>query len=177
MIRKAELNDIEEVCDLILMASSCLFEDILKTEDLEKQKELLKVYYQTPNTKFSHDNIIVHQNDQGNITGCLVSYHADIEKTLNETMEELIEEDYSFDVEGIENTTYLDSIAVFEKYQGQGISRLLFNKVIEESPCNLSLLVETYKTGVESYYKKIGFKVIEQINIFNTDLKVMLYTK
>lgn len=174
MIRKARLQDIEQVTDLILMASSCLFEDILKTTNQARLKELVMQYYVTKDTKFYYENIYVYEEDNQAV-GVIVSYPADMEVTLNKRMASLLESDYKFDLEGIKGSIYIDSLAVNPHYQGKGISRKLVNHVIEQSNVDLSLLVETYKKSVESYYKRIGFEELETVFLFNTELKVMVY--
>lgn len=174
MIRKATLQDIEQVTDLILMASSCLFEDILKTTNENRLRELVMQYYVTVGTKFYFENIIVYEADNKAV-GALVSYPADMEKTLNKRMASLLENDYEFDLEGITGTKYLDSMAVNPKYQGRGISRALLGYVIDRSDVDMSLLVETYKKSVEAYYRRVGFEEVEVVNLFNTELKIMVY--
>lgn len=176
MIRQATPFDKEKVCDLILMASSCVFEDVLKTDDLAKQKELLMKYYDLDNTKFNYKNIIVYELD-GEVAGCLVYYDGDDEKLMNKTMESVLDNEYKYAVEAIPNTIYLDSIAADNKFQGLGISKKLFEYAIDNSPKSLSLLVETYKTDVENYYKRLGFEVTERVYSFNCEFDLMIYRK
>lgn len=174
MIRKATLEDINQVTDLILMASSCLFEDILKTTSSNRLKELVMQYYVTKGTKFYYDNIFVYELDNQAV-GALVAYPANMEKTLNDKMAWLLEHEYKFDLEAIEGTLYLDSIAVNPKYQGRGISRKLIDYVILNNETDLSLLVETHKKSVEAYYNRIGFIEVKTVSLFNTELKLMIY--
>ena len=176
MIRQAIPTDKEKVCDLILMASSCVFEDVLQTNDLKKEKDLLMKYYDLPNTKFNYKNIIVYEQDN-DIAGCLVFYDSDNEIAMNQTMESILDNNYKYAVEAVPGTIYLDSIAVDTKFQGLGISKKLFEYAINKSNKDLSLLVETYKTNVEDYYKRLGFEVVEKVYSFNCEFDLMILRK
>lgn len=177
MIRQANLKDADKVADLILHASSVLFKDILKTEDLQKQKSLLLEYIKTPGTKFSYDNILVYEIEN-EVAAALVLYDVEKEAQYNQTMEMIVNNGYKFELEGEPETIYLDSLAVDPKYRGEGLSRKLFEYAIENSEKDLSLLVETYKKDVEEYYKRLGFKVLRRIPIFDgAECDVMLYQK
>ncbi|MDH6604076.1 N-acetylglutamate synthase-like GNAT family acetyltransferase [Bacilli bacterium PM5-9] len=174
MIRKANKNDKSKVCDLILMASSCLFSDVIKSDDLQKQKELVMKLYDLKDTKFHYENIVVYEQDN-KVVGCMVSYEANKEVALNKTMEEFIDNGYKFAVEGIPNTIYLDSMAVDPDYQGLGISRKILAYFTENSTKDLSCLVETYKKETEKYYQRVGFEVVQRVNLFNCELDSMIY--
>jgi len=174
MIRKAQPQDKGKVCDLVLMASSCLYSDVLQTDDFKKQKELLMKYYDMPMTKMTMDNVLVYIHD-GEVAGCLVWYDSSDEKEMIKNMESVLTTDYKYVLEGLNNTIYLDSMAVDDKFQGLGISRKLLNYAIEHSDKDLSLLVETYKTDVEDYYKRVGFEVVKTVEAFDCELDVMIY--
>ncbi|WP_423363899.1 GNAT family N-acetyltransferase [Mycoplasma sp. P36-A1] len=176
MIRIAKLKDIDTIADLILLASSVLFEDILKTKNLKAQKALLLEYLETPDTKFYYKNILVYELDN-KIVSALVFYEANDEAKLNENMEKIVNNGYKFDIEAYPNTIYLDSLAVDSAYRGKGISKELFLYAIDHADKDLSLLVETYKEDVEKYYERLGFKVVERVKLFNAELDSMVYHK
>ena len=176
MIIKARPEDKERVCELGLMASSCLYGDALKSADLNVQKDLLMKYYDMPMTKASREFTIVYLHE-GKVVGCLVYYDGALEKELIANMEKVLDNDYKFSIEALDNTIYLDSIAVDANYRGLGIASKLINYAIERSDKDLSLLVETYKEDVRNYYERLGFKVVKRVEMFNSELDAMLYKK
>lgn len=173
MIRKARLEDREKIAQLILMASSLVFEDILKTTDYDKINEfVMSLYDNSIENKFSMDNIIVYTVDN-EVAGCLVYYFHSDEDKLNENMNMIIDGNYQFKIESIPNTIYLDSIAVFDDYQGKGIARKLIEHMINNFDNEISLLVETYKENVQSFYERLGFNVVGKVELFNGELNLM----
>lgn len=174
MIRKAELQDSEKVAQLILMASFLVFEDMLKTNDYNKIIKFVMNLYDNIDNKYSMNNIIVYTIDD-EVAGCLVYYKSKDEAILNKNMQKILNSDYSFSFESIPNTVYLDSIAVFDNFQGQGIARELIEYLKDNSDSDLSLLVETYKKKVQSFYERLGFEFINKVEIFNGELNSMIY--
>jgi ribosomal protein S18 acetylase RimI-like enzyme len=172
MIRQASIDDQEKVCDLILMAASVLFEDITQSNDLAVHKELLKKYYVLPDNKFSHENILVYEHEDS-IAGCVVFYETSKEPLYNKNMKN-ISKTYTFDLEGVPGTIYIDSIAVKEEYQGLGISKKLFNYIFKHYEQDLSLLVEQHKETTKAYYERLGFENQGLKILFNAPVYEMI---
>lgn len=172
MIRQANIDDQEKVCDLILMAASVLFEDITQSDNSAAHKELLKKYYVLPDNKFSYENILVYEHED-DIAGCVVFYETSKEPLYNKNMEN-ISKNYTFDLEGIPGTIYIDSIAVKEAYQGLGISKELFNYIFKHYEQDLSLLVEQHKETTKAYYERLGFENQGLKILFNAPVYEML---
>lgn len=176
MIRNAQLNDFEHLYDLIMSASKVVFSDALQTSDEKELKKFVKECYSLEESKFSYTNTIVYEmNDE--IVGCLISYSSDDEQHYNTNMEKLLNNDYKFCLETINNTCYLDTIAVSEKYQGMGIAKKLIQHLIDNSQSNVSLVAESYKKNVIAFYKKLGFTIIEETKMFGQDVTTMLFVK
>lgn len=176
MIRKAMIQDQEDVADLVLMASALVFKDILETDDYQTQKDFLMSLYERDDTKYSMNNILVYTINE-EVAGCLVYYASEDETLLNNNLNNLLTDGYNFKEEAAPNSIYLDSLAVFNKYQGQGISRKLLEYAINNFESDLSLLVETYKEHVQSYYERMGFEVIKKVEMFNGELNLMIYKR
>lgn len=172
MIRQANEKDIDKVCDLILMASSVLFADITKSEDLAVQKDLLKKFYMMPDNKFYYENILVYLHED-ELAGCVVFYETSKEVLYNENMGK-ISNGYTFELEGIPGTIYIDSLAVKEEYQGLGISKKLFNYIFKHYKQDLSLLVEQHKETTKAYYERLGFENQGLKILFNAPLYEMI---
>lgn len=172
MIRQANIDDQEKVCDLILMAASVLFEDITQSDNSAAHKDLLKKYYVLPDNKFSYENILVYEHED-DIAGCVVFYETSKEALYNKNMEN-ISKNYTFDLEGIPGTIYIDSIAVKEEYQGLGISKELFNYIFKHYEQDLSLLVEQHKEATKAYYERLGFENQGLKILFNAPVYEMI---
>lgn len=176
MIRKAVENDFPDVYELIMMASSLVFEDALKTKDEDKLKKLAYKYYLDDNTKFSCANTYVYEED-GEIAGCIIYYDSSDEKLYNQVMESYLDHDYKFALEAVENSVYLDTVSVFEKFRGKSISRKLIEFMIEKSDKPISLIAESHKEFVINYYKRLGFEEVSEVTMYNETIKTMLYKK
>ncbi len=174
MIRKAKTSDFEHVYKLIMMASKLVFEDALNTNEESKLKELAFKYFNDENTKFSYKNTYIYEKS-GEIAGCLIYYDSDKELEYNNNMETYLDNEYRFSIEAVENTIYLDTIAVFEKYRGERVARQLIEFMIENEKRNISLIAESHKQYVIDYYKRIGFEVVKEENIYGSRTYFMLY--
>lgn len=174
MIRKARLEDKEKVAQLILSASFLVFEDVLKTNDYDKLYEFVMSLFDNIDNKYAINNTIVYTIDD-EVAGCLVYYKNSDEAKLNDNMNKILNDNYPFSIESIPNTIYLDSIAVFDKFQGKGIARKLIEYMMNNFDSDLSLLVETYKENVQAYYQRLGFEVIKKVEMFNGELNLMIY--
>lgn len=175
MIRKAEISDFEQVYQLIMMASKLVFEDALNTNEESKLKELILKYFNDENTKFSYKHTYIYEKE-GEIAGCLIYYDSDKELEYNKVMETYLDNDYTFSIEAVENTIYLDTIAVFEKYRGERIARQLIEFMIENESRDISLIAEDHKQSVIDYYLRLGFKIVSKNVMYNSKTSVMLYT-
>ncbi len=176
MIRRAIEADFPYVYELIMMASSLVFEDALKTKDVDKIKNLVHKFYFDDNTKFSCANIYVYEVDN-KVAGCIVYYDSRNEELYNQVMESYLENDYKFAVEAMEDSVYLDTVSVFEKFRGKSISRKLIEFMIEDSNKAISLIAESHKEFVIDYYKRLGFREISEITMYNKTVKTMLYSE
>lgn len=176
MIRKAMIHDQEAVADLILMASDIVFEEILETKDYQTLKDFVMSLYIRDDNKYAMNNIIVY-TVADKVAGCLVYYSSEDEAQLNINLNNLLSDGYNFSEEAAPNSIYLDSLAVFEEYQGQGISKEILKYAINNFESDLSLLVETYKEQVQAYYARMGFEVIKKVKLFNSELNLMVYKK
>ncbi len=173
MIRKAKKSDFDQIFKLTMMASKLVYEDALNTTNEAKMKDLAFNYFNDVNTKYSYKNTYVCEIDN-NIAGCVIYYDSSKEELYNNIMEGYLETNYKFPIEALENTIYLDTIAVLEKYRGQKIARRLIEYIIENETKNISLVAEDHKSCVVEYYKKLGFKIVRTKTLFNSKTNLML---
>ncbi|MGL4383177.1 MAG: GNAT family N-acetyltransferase, partial [Bacilli bacterium] len=173
MIRKATKDDVKEVAPLILLASSCLFKDALASNNYVAQLSLVHKFYLQPNNKFSFHNIIVLEHNK-QVVACLVSYLALQEDYFNENMNKILSNGYVFNKEALDNTLYIDTLAVDPLYQGCGYGTLLVEHLIKNNKCDISLLVEQPKLKARLFYERLGFKALSLITLFNIKLYPMV---
>ncbi len=173
MIRKAKKSDFKQVFKLTMMASKLAFSDALNTTNEEKLKDLAFKFFNDENTKHSYKNTYVYETDNG-IAGCMIYYDTNKEKMFNSVMEDYLETDYKFPIEGLENTFYLDTIAVFDEYQGQGIATKLIKYIIENENRDISLIAEDHKKYVVEYYKRLGFKIVSTSIVYGSKTNLMI---
>ncbi len=176
MIRKATKNDFERIFKLTMKASKLVFEDALNTKDEKKMKDLAFKFFNSQNTKFSFNNTYVFEINHI-IAGCIIFYDSSKEKFYNQTMENYLQNNYKFPIEALENTVYIDSIAVFEEFRGQKIATKLISYVTKQTKQNISLITEDHKNNVTEYYKRLGFKIVKKSNLFNSKVNFMLFEK
>lgn len=176
MIRKANVEDFDQIYPLIMSASKLVFVDALQSDDENELRLLVKQYFYAKNNKFSYENTIVYVIDNL-VVGCLVSYESDLENVYNLNMENILNNGYKYCIESLPNTMYLDTIAVDDNYQGKGIAKTLIEYLIESTKLDVSLIAESYKTNVIAYYKKLGFEVISEDVMFGEKITSMLYKK
>ncbi|WP_028857418.1 GNAT family N-acetyltransferase [Psychrilyobacter atlanticus] len=165
-IRKAKKED--KVVDLIMSAAGEIFLPMDPSFKNEKAREVCKFLFQSEYNKLSFENCFVYEKNN-TIMGMVIVYDQNLEISLGENQSSILLEEYNVDVnfpiEGIKNSYYIDSIAVGDKYQGQGIGKSLLQFITDKfNPCGL--IVDVEKTSARSLYEKMGFKILNNIDLF-----------
>ncbi|OQY41905.1 MAG: hypothetical protein B6227_03770 [Fusobacteriia bacterium 4572_74] len=98
---------------------------------------------------------------------------------VGENQRSLLLKQYNVDVissiEGIKNSYYIDSIAVGDRYQRQGIGKSLLQFVTGKfNSC--SLIVDVEKNSARLLYEKMGFKILNSIDLFRNHYYQMIIT-
>lgn len=173
MIRQAKSNEFEQVYPLLMMASASVINTFSTQEDQVYQ--IMKQFY-CENTKFNFKNIFVFEKEE-KIVAAMVLFNSIYETEYSKKQKEIIKLKYDLDIEieneGDNKNFYLDSLAVCESAQKQGIASqmLLFAK--EYTKNNLTLLVENSKPQLIKYYAKYGFKVVGDVILCNLEFTRM----
>ncbi|MGL4588713.1 MAG: GNAT family N-acetyltransferase [Mycoplasmatales bacterium] len=180
-IEKAQGN--EDVASLILSAAECVFNDY----QLPDNYECCTYLFGKRKNKFSFENTYLLMKDilpseEGSesakeIVGIFIIYPQKEEELLALNQCELIKQKYAKDVlvcnfEAVEDTFYLDTFAIKEEYQGQGLGKILLNKVIERFS-NVSLLVD--QPNARKLYEKMGFVEVNSLEVFGSKFAQMVY--
>lgn len=166
MIRQAVQEDVHEVMPLLLAAIGNIAYTLAGTEDDAETKRILAEFYGREGNRISYEHVLVYTRD-GHVVGMAISYPGDGAELLDRPFAEriaLIHGAAGADpivVEAKEGEYYLDSIAVDEEYQGQGIAKELFAAFEEKGKDagyrRMSLIVEPYNEGAYALYKKLNY--------------------
>lgn len=165
-IRRAKKED--EVIDLIMSAAGEIFFPMDPSFVGDKARKVCQYLFQNEHNKLSFENCFIYEKDKI-IMGMIIIYNQNLELSLGEVQRSLLLKKYGVDtilpIEGVKNSYYIDSIAVGDGYRGQGIGKFLLQFVINKfSPC--SLIVDVEKKLARSLYEKMGFKILNTINLF-----------
>jgi len=165
-IRKAKKED--NIVDLIMSAAGEIFLPMDPSFKGEKARKVCQFLFQSKYNKLSFENCFVYEKNNI-IMGMVIVYHQNLEISLGKNQRSILLEKYDVDVdfpiEGIKNSYYIDSIAVKDKYRGQGIGKSLLQFVIKNfNPCGL--IVDIEKKSARSLYEKMGFEVLNNIDLF-----------
>ncbi|MGO4345597.1 GNAT family N-acetyltransferase [Paenibacillus sp. MCAF9] len=166
MIEQAVKEDLKEVMPLLLSAIGHIAYTLAGTEDDAEVERILGDFYVREDNRISYKHVLVDRREDG-IAGMLISYSGDGAAELDVPFvtrpgrDKGVRADETIAVEAQGGDFYLDSIAVAERYQGQGIAKALisaFEQKGEEAGCSrLSLIVEPENTRAYAIYKKLGF--------------------
>lgn len=172
MIKQAQKYNITNISTLILDAIHNIANTLTGEDEKPKILETLDKYISMDINRLSYNNIWIYEIEK-RIVGLIIAYNSnDVKKLDAPILEHLSSKNIfinSFDKECFENEFYIDTISVFEEFQGKGIAKEFFS-FIEEKAKELgfekvSLLVNLENLKALTLYEKIGFKK-------NTILKV-----
>lgn len=165
-IRKAKKED--EVINLIMSAAGEIFLSMDPSFTGERARNVCQFLFQSENNKLSFENCFVYEKNNV-IMGMIIVYDQNIEINLIENQKFLLLKKYGVEVvipiEGLKNSYYIDSIAVEDGYQGQGVGKSLLGFVVDKFK-NCSLIVDIEKNLARSLYEKFGFEVFNTIDLF-----------
>ncbi|WP_138752699.1 GNAT family N-acetyltransferase [Paenibacillus sinopodophylli] len=158
MIESAHKEDVEEVMPLLLAAIGHIAYTLAGTDDWTEAARILSGFYVREDNRISYKHVIVDRRHDG-VAGMLLSYAGDGAMALDLPFTPRAGE--TIVVEARAGDYYLDSIAVDERYQGQGIAKALIaayeEKGLEQGWERLSLIVEPNNDRAQALYKKLDF--------------------
>jgi len=164
MIKKANKTD-KNLSILILNAIGKVANTLTGENERKKILKILDFYISMDINRLSYNNIYTYEVEN-ELAGLIIAYDSNKVDKLDCPILKHLASKYifldSFDKECFDNEFYIDTISVFEKFQGRGIAKELFSfieeKAKELSFDKLSLLVDVENLKALSLYEKIGFK-------------------
>lgn len=167
MIDKAMPQDAEQMMPLMLSAIGSIAYTLSGTTDEAETWRILANAVREEQNRLSYRNIIVDRRD-GLISGMLICYAGDEAERLDHPIRTRLEREHGPEAakalvpECRPGDFYLDTVAVDERYQGQGIAKALIGvfeqRGIEAGCSRLSLIVEQYNDRAYALYKRMGYK-------------------
>lgn len=165
MIRAAKPQDVEQVVPLIHDAIGSIANTLAGTTDSQEALQVIGEFFQQSGNRLSYENTIVYEID-GQVVGFLIAYHGSEADALDQPfMDRIIaktgNKDVTFTKEARDDEYYLDSVAVANTHQGQGIGKKLMQAFVEAGHAKgyskLSLLVDVENEGAHRLYTKMGY--------------------
>ncbi|MDU5512085.1 GNAT family N-acetyltransferase [Enterococcus gilvus] len=175
MIRFAKKEDGTAVAKLILVILKDMELDFLEEFGEEKALEVVAACFEDPTYRFGYARGLVEEID-GEIAGAVFGYPARKEPIIDLPLKDYlrsqgITEDIQMfiDPEAFPNEWYLDSIAVDEKFRGQGIGSKLLTAVdrlaTHEGEKIIGLNVDQSNPNAKRLYLRDGFKDVGEVMI------------
>jgi len=140
MIRKAGLDDIDIIKAMAEIAFRHTYKDILTDDQSDYMMEMMYSYSSLYRQMTVENNVFFIEDGKG-----YVSYRFDVQTD-----------------EGVK-VFHLEKLYVLPNFQGEGLGRRLFNKVISEvklsakGPCRVELNVNRNNTAI-SFYERMGMQ-------------------
>ncbi|MDF2715237.1 MAG: GCN5-related N-acetyltransferase [Paenibacillus sp.] len=165
MIRQATIEDAEQVMPLVLSAIGSIAYSLAGTTDEAEAARILTDFYRKKGNRISYEHVIVEERD-GQAAGMAIAYDGSLAEQLDQPFLDRIHAEkgitgYAIAREPRQDEYYLDSIAVCDSYQGQGIAKGLMaafeSKAKENGHTRLSLIVEQDNERAYVLYRKMGY--------------------
>ena len=173
---RATPKDAAETVRLIGLADP---EALIEISGKKNYAEALRSYEQNfvrTDVYFSYQNIILAKIGL-DIIGCILSFRGiDEEKYATNS-----EHDSSLMVrESSDDEIYIDSLAVDERYRGQGIAKKLIFEVIEYAKSigyrKVGLLADLSQPHLGELYRKLGFQYQSKLMLLDVEYEKLVFT-
>lgn len=166
MIQTAKIEDVEQVMPLMHAAIGNIACSLAGVEDETEAMKILALFYAEEGNRISYKHVLVDKRDDI-VAGILICYGGNDAEELDKPFIDRIrretgQTDYKLTAETRPGEFYLDSIAVDERFQGQGIAKQLMQafeeKAVQQGYGLVSLIVEEYNERAFSLYTKMGYE-------------------
>lgn len=170
-IAQATPNHAADIAQLVMMAMTdeCCLNLAGEGNTLANFARVMNRLTAADHSQYSYRNTLVAIDDDGQVAGAIVSYDGGQLHALRQAFIDEMKREVGVDHSGIADETgpgewYLDSLAVYPQYRGQGIAHLLLQAVVERAQkaglC-AGLLVDKGNPKAERLYRSIGFEYVD----------------
>jgi len=164
MIQNAQKQDAKSCIKLLNLAMEDIAFKLSGYDEPKKSDEILENFFKSEINRLSYKNVYICKHDDEIIAAMCVYFGGDVAMLDREISQHLttLGKDAKVEKECFDDEFYIDSIAVDEKFRGQGLARELirhsFVVAKELGHKKVSLIVDTNKPKVRKFYESLGFK-------------------
>ena len=169
-ITQATPNHAPYIAQLVMMAMTdeCCLNLAGEGNTLDDFARVMNRLTAADYSQYSYRNTLVAIDDDGQVAGAIVSYDGGQLHALRQAFIDEMKREVGIDHSGIADETgpgewYLDSLAVYPQYRGQGIARQLLQATVERAQkagLHAGLLVDKGNPKAERLYRSIGFEYV-----------------
>ena len=164
MIKNAQKQDAKICIKLLNLAMEDIAYKLSGYDDPVKSDEILEKFFKSETNRLSYKNVYVYKRDDVIIAAMCAYFGGDawlLDREISQHLKAL-GKDAQVEKECFDDEFYIDSIAVDEKFRGQGLAKELikhsFAKAKELGHKKVSLIVDVNKPKVRKFYESLGFK-------------------
>lgn len=163
MIKNAQKQDAKICIKLLNLAMEDIAYKLSGYDDPVKSDEILEKFFKSETNRLSYKNVYVYKRDKQIIAAMCAYFGGDVAKLDSEISQHLkaLGKDAQIEKECFDDEFYIDSIAVDEKFRGQGLAKELilhsFARAKELGHKKVSLIVDINKPKVRKFYESLGF--------------------
>ncbi|MEH1011118.1 GNAT family N-acetyltransferase [Campylobacter concisus] len=164
MIKNAQKQDAKICIKLLNLAMEDIAYKLSGYDDPVKSDEILEKFFESETNRLSYKNVYVYKRDKQIIAAMCAYFGGDAWQLDSEISQHLkaLGKDAQIKKECFDDEFYIDSIAVDEKFRGQGLAKELilhsFARAKELGHKKVSLIVDINKPKVGKFYESLGFK-------------------
>ena len=164
MIKNAQKQDAKICIKLLNLAMEDIAYKLSGYDDPVKSDEILEKFFESETNRLSYKNVYIYKRDDVIIAAMCAYFGGDAWQFDREISQHLkaLGKDTEVEKECFDDEFYIDSIAVDEKFRGQGLAKELilhsFAKAKELGYKKVSLIVDINKPKVRKFYESLGFK-------------------
>ncbi len=164
MIKNAQKQDAKICIKLLNLAMEDIAYKLSGYDDPVKSDEILEKFFESETNRLSYKNVYVYKRDDVIIAAMCAYFGGDawlLDREISQHLKAL-GKDAQIEKECFDDELYIDSIAVDEKFRGQGLAKELilhsFARAKELGHKKVSLIVDVKKPKVRKFYESLGFK-------------------
>ncbi|MBS5829789.1 MAG: GNAT family N-acetyltransferase [Campylobacter concisus] len=164
MIKNAQKQDSKICIKLLNLAMEDIAYKLSGYDDPVKSDEILEKFFESETNRLSYKNVYVYKRDDVIIAAMCAYFGGDawlFDREISQHLKAL-GKDAQIEKECFDDEFYIDSIAVDEKFRGQGLAKELilhsFARAKELGHKKVSLIVDVNKPKVRKFYESLGFK-------------------
>ena len=182
IIRPAKASEAHIIAKLINLAMLEITFQFIGKEDKQEADNFIAKFVAQENNQYSYQNIyVLEENNQ--ILGQISIYDGALLHALRKPILKDILNSYGIDYTPADETQageiYIDTFAVHPSTQGKGYGKKLLDfaidKFVKEETKVLGLLVDNDNPNAKRLYERLGFKVVNEIEIFGKKMEHMQY--